>query len=193
MKDIIAAIRIYFVLTLLTGVVYPLIMTGAGMSLFKEKTSGSLILQNGQCRGSALIGQDFQSNRYFQPRPSAIGYNPLPSGGSNLSPANLSLRDTVEMRRQLFAKANGMKPADVPSDILFTSGSGLDPHISPAATLAQIRRVCAARGLDSAGCKAVGRLVQRKIEGPQWGLFGDSRVNVLLLDRALDSLGVPKS
>lgn len=181
------AIVILALLTLITGVLYPLAVTAIGQAAFPEQANGSLIRVNGVVVGSALIGQDMATDpRYFWPRPSAVGYNPLPSGGSNLGPTSATLQKAVQERAAALRAAHNL-PADapIPPDLLFASGSGLDPHISPEAARLQIDRVAAARALPH---DQVAALVERFVELPQIGILGQARVNVLLLNVALDQL-----
>jgi K+-transporting ATPase ATPase C chain len=177
------------IMTVLTGVIYPGLTTLLVQLLFPHQSKGSLIEKNGKVVGSELIAQKFQSDLYFWPRPSAIDYNPLPSGAGNLGPTSDTLKRLVEQRRQDFAARNGLGPtATVPTDMLFASGSGIDPHISPEAALMQIDRVALARGFDDRKKTALEKLVRRRIEGPQFGLLGEPRVNVLKLNLSLDTL-----
>ncbi len=177
------------VMTIFTGIIYPLAMTGIAQIIFPNQANGSMIKINGKLVGSRLIGQNFTSDRYFWPRPSAIGYNPLPSGGSNYGPTSDTLKDLVEMRRKEFIRLNGL-PSNtrVPPDMLYASGSGLDPDISPEAAELQIGRVARARGFDLAQTARLRKLVQSHIQEPQLGFLGNTRVNVLELNIALDSL-----
>jgi K+-transporting ATPase ATPase C chain len=172
------------VLTVITGVIYPLVITGVAQITFPKKADGSLIESGGHRVGSELIGQAFSSERYFWSRPSAVGYNPLPSSGTNLGPSSSTLHDSVQAR----ALRLGVAVAAAPSDLVQASGSGLDPHITPAAALFQVDRVAKARGLSEADRSRVTSLVQSHVEPPQYGLFGEPRVNVLRLNLALDSL-----
>ena len=183
------SIKMLLVMTIFTGIIYPLAMTGIAQIIFPNQANGSMIKINGKLVGSRLIGQNFTSDRYFWPRPSAIGYNPLPSGGSNYGPTSDTLKDLVEMRRKEFIRLNGL-PSNtrVPPDMLYASGSGLDPDISPAAAELQIDRVARARGFGSVRTAELTKLVQSHVEGPQLGFLGNPRVNVLELNIALDSL-----
>lgn len=175
------------VLTILTGVIYPLVVTLAAQVVFPAQANGSLQTRDGMAVGSSLIGQDWNNDPdYFWSRPSAIGYNPLPSSGSNLGPTSATLAQTVEERTAAFREAHNLPDdAAVPTDMLFASGSGLDPHISPEAARIQVERVAAARGLS---VEQVNSLVDDAIEAPQFGFLGQPRVNVLLLNLALDGL-----
>jgi len=178
MKTILQALRLFLLLTLLTGVAYPLAVTVAGRLFFPNPASGSLVSHEGKPVGSALLAQKFESARYFWPRPSAGDYATVPSGASNLGPTSDALRKAIEERRVKFG-------ADAPVEMLTASGSGLDPHISPEAASQQIARVAAARSLDAAH---VASLVAESTEPPQWGIFGEPRVNVLALNLRLDAL-----
>ncbi len=182
------AIVVTIVIMVITGLVYPGLVTGVAQLLFPRQANGSLVTVNGQVIGSELIGQPFTSPKYFHPRPSAAGagYDDTLSAGTNKGPTDLKLADTliaqaVDNAVQLDSAVKGQ----IPSDLVTASGSGLDPHISPASAFLQVRRVARARGLDSAVVRA---LVERHVEGRQFGFFGDPRVNVLLLNLALDSL-----
>jgi len=180
------ALKVLLLLTLVTGVIYPLAVTCVAQLVFPGQANGSLVKVDGKVVGSALIGQALNAPRYFWPRPSAIEYNPLPSSGSNLGPTSQVLQEQVQKRDQELRLIYNL-PADaqLPPDLLFTSGSGLDPHISPAAARLQIVRVAQARGLTK---EQVEVLVEKYTEQAQFGLLGEPRVNVLLLNLALDGL-----
>ncbi len=181
------ALRVLLVLTILTGVIYPIVMTFLAQWMFPRQANGSLVTQNGTIVGSELIGQKFTSERYFHSRPSAIDYNPLPSGGSNFGPTSKALQDSVHASQRQFISQNKLAAGvDVPKEMLFASGSGLDPHISPEAALLQIVRVANARQLDSSKIEQLKLLVQHYTEAPQWNIFGQVRVNVIKLNLALD-------
>jgi K+-transporting ATPase ATPase C chain len=144
---------------------------------------------DGKLKGSRLVGQKFINERYFWSRPSAIDYNPMPSGASNLGPTNTTLREEVQKRRtQIDTTYALFLDANLPIDLLYASGSGLDPHISPEAARLQIGRVAKSRNLTPEQKAKLADLVERCIEPPQWGIFGEPRVNVFLLNLALDRL-----
>jgi len=176
------------VLMVLTGLIYPGAVTAIAQLLFPRQANGSLITRNGQVVGSELIGQQFARAEYFHARPSSAGagYDGAASGASNKGPTDLKLADTlIAQAVDSAVKLDHAVRGHVPADLVTRSGSGLDPHISPASALLQVARVAQARGLDSAVVRA---LVDRHIEGRQLGFLGDRRVNVLLLNLALDSL-----
>jgi K+-transporting ATPase ATPase C chain len=177
---------IFAVLTLVTGVAYPLAVTGAAQVLFPAQAAGSLVMRDGKPVGSALIGQNFSDAKHFWGRPSAtspMGYNASASGGSNLGPLNPALTDAVKSRVEALRAADTGNTTPVPVDLVTTSASGLDPHISPAAARYQAARVAKARGLAA---DKVNALVEQNIESPLFGLLGEPRVNVLQLNLALD-------
>jgi len=186
MKLLIQSIMLTIVFTVITGVVYPLVMTGVAQVAFKDRANGSLIVRNGEVVGSELIAQQFTGDKYFWPRPSAGSYATVPSGASNLGPTSAALQSNVVNNLKAFRDGNKL-PADapVPADMVFTSASGLDPHISPEAARLQISRVAAARTADVARVTA---LVENFVEPPQWGFLGQARVNVLKLNVALDAM-----
>ena len=176
------------VLSLLTGVVYPIIVTGLAHLLFPRQAEGSLIVRDGKRVGSALIGQPFDRPEYFWTRPSATGAVPYDGGtssGSNLGPTNPALLDNVRRRIAALRAADPDDSNPIPVDLVTASASGLDPHISPAAARYQIGRVSRARHLDST---RVAALVAETTEPQTWGVLGESRVNVLRLNLALDSI-----
>jgi K+-transporting ATPase ATPase C chain len=173
-------------LTLLTGAAFPLLLAAIARPLFPDQARGSLLSWDGAVVGSQLIGQNFAAARYFQPRPSAAGagYDATASNGSNLGPSNPKLRDEVGAFAEAYRRTNGLSPDDaVPIDAVTRSGSGLDPHISPANAALQVPRVARARGLAE---EEVRRLVAEHTLGPQLGFLGEPRVNVLALNLALD-------
>ncbi len=190
-KHLLDSIKMLAVMTVFTGVLYPLFMTLIANIVFPDQATGSLIKINGRIIGSKLIGQNFSSDKYFWPRPSAVGYNPLPSGGSNYGPTSDTLKKLVEMRREDFIRANHLPAGTlVPGDMLYASASGLDPDISPKAAELQIDRVARARGFDAKETEELKGIVESHIQRRQLGFLGEPRVNVLLLNIALDSLGV---
>lgn len=175
-------------ITLLTGALYPALVTAAGQLLFPAEANGSLIEKDGKVRGSRLIGQPFSQPEYFWSRPSATAptpYNAAASSGSNLGPLNPALADAVKQRVAALRAADPGNDAPVPIDLVTSSGSGLDPHISPAAALYQVKRVAKARGQAP---ERIAALVQQEVEERTLGLFGEARVNVLELNLALDAL-----
>jgi K+-transporting ATPase ATPase C chain len=179
---------LFVLLTLLTGVTYPLLVTAAAQLLFSYQAGGSLVVRNGRVVGSDLIGQSFSSPRYFWGRPSAtspVPYNAASSSGSNLGPTNPALIDAVRERIAVLRTADPTNSGSVPIDLVTASGSGLDPHISPAAAYYQVARIARARRI---GESAVRELVDRQIEGPVGGVLGSARINVLRLNLALDAL-----
>ncbi|MBK6843815.1 MAG: potassium-transporting ATPase subunit KdpC [Gemmatimonadetes bacterium] len=186
-KQLRPAIVLTLVLCAITGVVYPGIVTGLAQLLFPRQANGSLVRVNGRVVGSALIGQPFTQEWYFHSRPSAAGsgYDGTASSGTNKGPTDAKLADTLIADAVNEAVAtNGAVKGQVPTDMATRSASGLDPHISPANAMLQVARVASARAADSAAVRA---LVDRHIEGRQFGFFGEPRVNVLLLNIALDS------
>ncbi|MCB8840516.1 potassium-transporting ATPase subunit KdpC [Aurantimonas sp. VKM B-3413] len=173
-------------MTLLTGVAYPLAMTGVSQALFPDQANGSLVSENGKVIGSALVAQSFTQPGYFHPRPSAANYDGGSSGGSNLGPTSAALQERITADTARLSKENPGTP--IPVDLVTTSGSGLDPDISPAAAEFQAPRIASARGL------AVGQvrdLVRQTARGRTFGLLGEPRVNVLALNLALDRLAPP--
>ena len=185
----IISLKFLLVMTILTGIVYPLFMTGVAQLTFPSKANGSLVIKNGKIIGSELIGQKFDSTIYFWSRPSAVGYNPIPSGASNYGPTSDTLKKQVTARRILFAKANSLSDIKaIPNEMIFASGSGLDPHISPQAALLQVERVAKARSFSSSQRQQLIDLVHSKTEKLQFGLLGEERINVFLLNIELDKI-----
>jgi K+-transporting ATPase ATPase C chain len=187
MKSMLRPLLVLFaVLTVLTGLLYPLAVTGIGKAAFPHEVSGSLVMRNGRAVGSSLIGQSFQEPKYFWGRLSAT--SPMPnngtaSGGSNFAPTNGALIDAVRGRIDALKAADPGNPLPIPVDLVTASGSGLDPHVSPAAALYQVARVARERHMDAVKLR---ELVLAHVEGPQWWVFGEPRVNVLLLNLAVD-------
>ena len=190
-KLIIQSVKQTLLWTLVTGVGYSLAITAIAQLAFKDKANGSLVVRDGKIIGSALLAQQFQGTNYFWPRPSACTYGTGPSGlvassGSNLGPTSGPLQTNVMNNVAAFISGNNLPTNTVvPADMVFASASGLDPHISPEAAHLQIARVAASRGVSEDKVKA---LVDRFTEAPQWGFLGQPRVNVLLLNVALDEM-----
>jgi len=182
------AASLLLLLSLLTGVAYPLLVAGIGKLLFPAQAAGSLVFRDGKAVGSSLIGQSFADPKHFWGRPSATSpqpYNAVASGGSNLGPTNPALVDAVKARIDALRAADPGNAAPVPVDLVTASASGLDPQISPAAALYQVPRIARLRGLPAARVEA---LVRAHTSDRQWGVFGEARVDVLALNLALDEL-----
>lgn len=174
MKTLSTSLRFMIVMTILTGFLYPAVMTGTSKIFFPERANGSLVKnKDGKITGSELIAQGFKNEKYFWPRPSAVDYNPMPSGGSNFSPTS---QDSV-------AKVKERQAQGLTDESLYASGSGLDPHISPANAYHQVARVAKARGMSE---DAIHAIVTTNVEHRQLGFLGEERVNVLKLNLALD-------
>jgi K+-transporting ATPase ATPase C chain len=186
LEQLLPAIRMTLVLTVLTGMIYPALVTGIAKIVFPKQASGSLIEVDGRIVGSELIGQKFSKPEYFQGRPSGAGdgYDAANSGSPNLGPTNKALADRIEAGAEKFHQENPDFTGAIPADLLTSSASGLDPHISPGSAAAQIPRVAKARGIAPA---QVQELVDSHTEPRQLGFLGEPRVNVLKLNLALDS------
>jgi potassium-transporting ATPase KdpC subunit len=185
-KCISLSLRMLLFMTILTGLIYPVVTTLISKAVFHDKAEGSLLLRDGKVIGSELIAQKFESSKYFWPRPSSIDYNPMPSGGSNLSQESADLLKQVQEREKKLKAAHAYQGETVvPQDLLFASGSGLDPHITPAAAEYQAQRVADGRAMNVEAVKA---LVKEFTERPQLGFLGDPRVNVVKLNLALDNM-----
>jgi len=185
LKELKPAFVMLLALTALTGVIYPLLVTGIAQGLFAKQANGSLIERDGKPVGSALIGQPFSDPKYFWGRPSATGpvpYNAAASSGSNQGPLNPALEDAVKARIAALKAADPGQTAPIPVDLVTASASGLDPHISPAAAAWQAPRIARMRGLS---IDSVRGLVEKHTEGRQFGVLGETRVNVLQLNLAL--------
>ena len=195
-----AAVRAIIVLTVITGFIYPLVVLGIGQAAFHNQANGSLVSANGKVVGSSLLCQEFVDSKgnplpqYFQPRPSTasaansktdFGCDPNYSGASNLGPNNTTLLQNIQQRKAAYAKLNGVPASSVPPDAVTTSGSGLDPYISPQNAYLQVNRVASARHLSPAQVKA---LVDSHVQSRTLGFLGEPRVNVLTLNMALDQL-----
>jgi potassium-transporting ATPase KdpC subunit len=187
-EELLPSIRAAAVTLVLTGLAYPLVMTGLAQLLFPHRANGSLVVDGtGKVVGSELLAQGFSGPSYFHPRPSAAGdkgYDPLASGGSNLGPTSKKLRDQAAAQLEALAKENPEAGGPPPVELVTASGSGLDPHLSPAAALWQVARVAKARGVAPTRVQA---LVEDLTEGRDLGILGEPRVNVLSLNLALDS------
>jgi K+-transporting ATPase ATPase C chain len=182
------ALSLFIVLSAITGLAYPLLVTGIARLAFPDQAAGSLIVRDGKAVGSALIGQNFAAAKYFWGRPSATApqpYNGTASGGSNLGPLNPALADAVKGRIAALQAADPGNRLPIPVDLVTASASGLDPHISPAAAEYQLQRVARARGLPP---ERLREIVGAHTEPRQWGIFGEPRINVLGLNLALDAL-----
>lgn len=189
MKTLHTALRIFLILTVLTGILYPLAVTGISQLVFPYEANGSLLVSNHRVRGSELLGQVFDSTAYFTSRPSSVDYQTMPSGGSNLGLTNTKLKKMVSERKTQFLSFNELNSNTmVPSEMLFASASGLDPHISPEAALLQVNRIVKARQLSSNQKQKLLRLIEQHTEKPQFYCLGQSRVNVVMLNRSLDAL-----
>jgi potassium-transporting ATPase KdpC subunit len=185
-RQLLPGLRMTLVMTVLTGLIYPGIVTGLCQMLFPKQANGSLEYKDGKVIGSTLIGQNFTRPEYFQPRPSAAGngYDATASTGSNLGPTNQKLIDRVKTASDKFRKDNPTFTETIPADLLTTSGSGLDPHLSPESADAQVERVAKARGTTPQDLRA---LVAQFTEGRDLGFLGEPRVNVLRVNEALDA------
>jgi len=189
MRSMMIAIKMTIVLTVLTGILYPLVMVGVAHVIFPSQAEGSLVYRKGVPIGSSLIGQNFKSPGYFRSRPSAAGdkgYDPTSSGGSNLGPTNKSFIDSVKQRLKIVLEENrGVQASQVPVDMVTASGSGLDPEISPAAAEIQVQRVAKARSISEEAVQDLVKLHTR----PRWaGFLGEPGVNVVELNLALDRI-----
>ncbi|MEI6682261.1 MAG: potassium-transporting ATPase subunit KdpC [Bacteroidota bacterium] len=189
MKTLLISLRIFLFFTILTGIIYPLLVTGIAQSVFPAKANGSIIRAGTKETGSILIGQQFDSAGYFSSRPSAVAYNPLPSGGSNYGLTSEKLRILVAERKRAFIAMNHLDNlAAVPAEMLFSSASGLDPHISPLAALMQADRVSEARQFNGAQRQKLLQCIGQLTEHRQYLCFGEERINVLLLNLEIDKI-----
>ncbi len=188
-KIIVVALKMFLVMTLLTGVLYPLLVTGFAETAFRHKARGSLVYKGDTLVGSELIGQGFKDPRYFWPRPSACQYGTMPSSGSNLGPTSDSLKRLIQARQTSFISANGLKTGQpVPVDMLTASGSGLDPDITVQSALLQVERIVRARGMTNIQRGEVVELIDQLQAKPQLFVFGGARINVLWLNLNLDQI-----
>jgi len=177
------ALGLAAVMLVTCGLVYSVTVTGLGGMLFPQQATGSLVMVDGKAVGSALIAQPFSNDLYFHGRPSSANTDPMATAGSNLAPSNPALRDRVAAESAVLTERYQLAATELPVDLLASSGSGVDPHISPAAAALQLTRVATARGITP---EMLSKLVEQHTEAPQWGIFGQPRVNVLLLNLALD-------
>lgn len=181
------ALRLFLFLALITGIIYPLIITGLALLTMPIRAGGNLVYHQGKIVGSQLIAQKFEGNGYFWPRPSAIDYQPLPSGASNLGPTSAKLKNLIDSRKSILVKANQVDESLIPSECLYASGSGIDPHISLHSAYFQIERIIKARKLaPEQGRKMLERLINHLTIKRRFGLLGIPCVNVLLLNISLD-------
>jgi K+-transporting ATPase ATPase C chain len=189
MKTFIISLKIFLFFTILTGIIYPLLVTGIAQIAFPAKANGSMIIKDNKVIGSELIGQPFDSSIYFSSRPSAVLYNPLPSGGSNYSLTNEKLIKLVTERKKQFIQFNQLDSlADIPSEMLFASASGLDPHISPEAAYLQVNRIARARNFTEAQKQKLVQCIKDLTEKPQFFCLGEERINVFLLNLEADKI-----
>ncbi|MDD2714946.1 MAG: potassium-transporting ATPase subunit KdpC [Candidatus Wallbacteria bacterium] len=189
MKQIWTSVIIYSMLTVLTGFCYPLFVTLVSQSFFPSQAEGSLIIRNGAVVGSTLIGQKFAGQNYFWPRPSTTDYNTMPSSGSNLPIAGQALSDQMTLNSGKFSAANSLPASEtVPTEMLFSSGSGLDPHISVRSAILQAGRVAAARCFDKSRLDRLFGLIRETAEERTLDILGEPRINVLKLNLALEGI-----
>jgi K+-transporting ATPase ATPase C chain len=189
MKIFFPCFRLFLVLVILTGVIYPLTVTAVAQLIFHNQAEGSPVSINGKLIGSALLSQKTESPKYFWPRPSAGDYATVASSASNLGPSSDALKKAIADRAAKWRSADNLAAdAPLPDDMITASASGLDPHISPAAARLQIDRITQARGFNAGQKAKLITLVESHVEGPQLGFLGEPRVNVLLLNLALDEL-----
>lgn len=188
MKQLTAILKLFLIMTILTGIAYPLLVTGIGDVFFPWKAGGSIVYSGNKATGSALIGQKFDSSIYFSSRPSSTNYNALPSGGSNYSLTNSKLQKEVEERISKFKYYNQTKTWDIPSEMIFASASGLDPHISVKAALLQVDRIARFRHFTSDQKMIMYELIRKHTEHAELLFPGEERVNVLLLNLDLDKI-----
>jgi K+-transporting ATPase ATPase C chain len=185
----IIALKFLLVMIILTGLIYPLVMTVVAQLTYPYKSNGSLILKDGNVIGSELIGQKFDSSIYFWSRPSVIGYKPVPSGASNYAPTSNTLKRLVELRRDFFAKMNSVTDlSSIPKEMVFASASGLDPHISPEGALLQVERIVRARHFTARQKGKLIETIKEFTEAPQFFILGEERINVLMLNLELNRI-----
>jgi len=189
MKTIIISLKLLVFMTILTGLIYPFLIFGIAKITFPQISAGGFVTQDGNVRGSELIAQKFESEKYFQPRPSAVDYQTLPSGASNLGPTSLKLKQTVDSLRIAYRIKNGLPENTViPPDAIFSSGSGLDPDISVENAMLQSERVARARNFGNEKIQKLNELISKNTQNPFLGFIGEKRINVLLLNLEIDKL-----
>jgi potassium-transporting ATPase KdpC subunit len=190
MRSFLTAFRFFLFFTVLTGIAYPILITGIARWIFPMKSGGSIVFRDNRPVGSQLIGQSFDSSAiYFTSRPSAVSYNPLPSGGSNYGLTNIKLKEQFDLRRKQFFRDNRVDSLkEIPSEMLFASASGLDPHISPGAAMLQVERVCKARNFTDSQKIRLVETIGQLTEPPQLLFLGQIRINVLLLNLETDKI-----
>jgi len=188
-KQIIITLRYFLIITIFTGVVYPLFISAISIIAYPDKAAGSLIEKDGKVIGSKLIGQKFESDKYFWSRPSAVDYNPMPSGGSNSGPTSAALQKFYQDKQKNFSEKNSVKDISaVPNEMFFASASGVDPHISPISAIFQVERIAKARNFDKVKKEKVVALIDSLTENPQFGFLGNAVINVLLLNLEVDNI-----
>jgi potassium-transporting ATPase KdpC subunit len=187
--QILISIKIFALFTVLCGIVYPLFITGIAQLAFPKQANGSLIVQDNKVIGSALIGQKFDSEIYFWSRPSATDYSSMPSGGSNFGPTSSKLKQLIADRTAQWIKSNPTSdPEKIPSEMLLSSASGLDPHISPKAAMLQVDRIVKVRNLNDSQKQQLLKSISELSEAPQFSFLGENRINILALNLKLDQL-----
>jgi len=192
-KEIVLSLKMLLLMTLITGIIYPLFITAIGQIFFSDKADGSLYIKDGKVRGSFLLGQNFTDSTYFHSRPSAINYNPMPSGASNLGLTSKLLHEQLNERKSNFLLTNMLDSTkEVPAEMLFASASGVDPHISKQAAYFQVPRIAKARSLNEIQINKIYKIVDSLTEYPQFGFLGNEVVNVLKLNIKLDLLKTGK-
>lgn len=178
MKNTLIALRLFLIMTVLTGIAYPVLITGLAKTLWSTKADGSLVIKDGDIIGSLLLAQKFEDSIYFWPRPSATDYNAAASSGSNKGPTNADLKKIYDEGKSF----------DLPDEMIFTSGSGLDPHVSLESIQMRIDKVASARNLNKTQHEELLKLIDKSVENPDLGFLGKLRVNVLKLNLAMDGL-----
>lgn len=192
-KSLISSLKVLAVFTVMLGLIYPLLVYAIGQVFFFDKANGSLYIKNGVVKGSYLIAQNFESEKYFWPRPSSINFNPMPSGASNLGLTSKDLFMQYEKRKNNFSQKNILSAqTELPQEMLFASGSGVDPHISRVSAELQVERISKARNFDKLHKEKLHDLIDSLTEYPQFGILGSEVVNVLELNIKLDELSNEK-